>query len=81
MTTTRSIGGRTVCVTGASSGTASTSARSVPTFFLAGRSEAPTRESAATITAARGRADVAQSAAGIRPVPAAYAGRLPRRAR
>ncbi|MEM9607187.1 MAG: SDR family oxidoreductase [Actinomycetota bacterium] len=63
MTSTRSIEGRTVCVTGASSGIGRSIAEHLGVLgahvFLAGRAEAPMKEAAATIAAAGGAADVA----------------------
>lgn len=60
---TRTIDGRTVCVTGASSGIGRSIAEHLGSLgahvFLAGRSEEPMRESAARITEAGGSADVA----------------------
>ncbi|MEM9616155.1 MAG: SDR family oxidoreductase [Actinomycetota bacterium] len=63
MTTNRSIEGRTVCVTGASSGFGRLIAEHLGSLgahvFLTGRTAEPMEESAAAITAAGGTADVA----------------------
>ena len=63
MGSARSIEGRTVCVTGASSGIGKAIAEHLGGLgahvFLAGRCEAPMLESADAIRAAGGRADVA----------------------
>jgi NADP-dependent 3-hydroxy acid dehydrogenase YdfG len=62
MTTSRTVDGRTVCVTGASSGIGRSTARHLGSLgahvFLMGRTTAPMQETAAEIVAAGGRADV-----------------------
>lgn len=63
MISTRSIEGRTVCVTGASSGIGRSVAEHLGGLgahvFLAGRAEGPMKEAAASIAAAGGQAEVA----------------------